>query len=36
MQQRVQRYYDHNLVDAAYAAIYARHKEAASRPVARG
>lgn len=35
MQQRVRRYYDHTVVDATYAAIYARHKAAASRPVAR-
>jgi glycosyltransferase involved in cell wall biosynthesis len=36
MQQRVSHYYDHTLVDAAYAAIYGRHKEAASRPMAYG
>jgi glycosyltransferase involved in cell wall biosynthesis len=36
MQERVKRYYDHNMVDAAYAEIYARHKEAASQPVRPG
>jgi glycosyltransferase involved in cell wall biosynthesis len=36
MQERVKRYYDLNLVDAAYAAIYRRHKEAPSKPVEGG
>jgi len=34
MQERVKRYYDLDLVDAAYAAIYRRHRDAPARKVA--
>jgi hypothetical protein len=34
MQQRVKRYYDLPVVDAAYARIYRRHMEASPQPVA--
>jgi hypothetical protein len=34
MQQRVKRYYDLNIVDDSYAAIYRRHMAAPSRAVA--
>jgi glycosyltransferase involved in cell wall biosynthesis len=36
MQERVRRYYDLNLVDEAYAAIYRRYKDAPSNPIGGG
>jgi polysaccharide biosynthesis protein PelF len=36
MQERVKHYYDHNLVDAAYAEIYGRQKDAPSQPAGHG
>ncbi len=36
MRERVKQHYDHDLVDAAYAAIYGRHKDAPSQPLVHG